>query len=229
MDGDVVVDLLGPDGRIAMAKPDDADAHSRTLAPVDVRHPIFQAFGAGAATLGLVTFDQVSRVEGAGCATLARFTSGEPALLDCPIGEGRALVFASDLGGLWNDFPRRATFVPFLREAVRYLAAGRRLGSSFLVSDRPAGVPAEPGMATVPAAGGGSRLVAVNVDPRESDVARLSADEFLSVVTHVPPTTPAVEVAAAREQEGRQRLWQYALGLMLVALAVESFVAARSA
>ena len=66
-----------------------------------------------------------SRSAAAGCQTLARFTTGETALLDCPSGEGRALVLASDLDNRWNDFPLHATFVPFLHEAVRYLASAR--------------------------------------------------------------------------------------------------------
>ena len=31
-------------------------------------------------------------------------------------GEGRVLLFASDLNNAWNDFPLQPAFVPFLHE-----------------------------------------------------------------------------------------------------------------
>ena len=86
---------------------------------------MFHAFAGNPASLGLVTFQNAARIGGASCQTLARFTTGDTALIDCPAGEGRALVMASDLDNRWNDFPLHATFVPFVHEAVRYLASGR--------------------------------------------------------------------------------------------------------
>jgi hypothetical protein len=232
VDGDVVADMLGAGNRLTIAGLDAAgagDGAARALVPTDARHPVFQPFGPDSGAFALVTFRRIARVEGEGCRTAARFTSGEAALQDCAVGAGRVLVFASDLGGAWNDFPRRAAFVPFLQEVVRYLASGRRLGRSFLIGNRPAGVPPQPGIVTLPARDGeAARQIAVNVDPRELDAARLSTDAFLSAVAPVDATTATPEASAAREDEARQRLWQYALGLMLAALVAESVVAARS-
>src|SRR5262249_32311618 len=123
IDGDVVAGVLGDDMPIRIVKPlagpvtnvkREMKPLPRTLAPADLRHPIFQAFAGTGATLGLVTFRNTSRIDGMNCQTLARFTTGEAALLDCVAGEGRALVLASDLDNRWNDFPLHATFVPFL-------------------------------------------------------------------------------------------------------------------
>ena len=59
----------------------------RALAPADVRHPVFQAFGA-AATLGLVKFQASRRrVRRRGCQTLARFTTGETGAGRVRVGE----------------------------------------------------------------------------------------------------------------------------------------------
>ena len=99
---------------------------------------------------------------------------------------GRALVFASDLDGRWNDFPRHATFLPFLREAVDYLAGPGPRAAEYVVGDVPAGVPAQPGFAQVPTAGrGGRRWAAVNVDPGELDPTRMSEAEFGAAITRL--------------------------------------------
>lgn len=202
----------------------------RSLAPADLRHPVFRSFAAESATLGLVRFRQIVVVRGTGCHTLARFSSGEPALQECQSGEGRVLVLASDLDGRWNDFPVHATFVPFLHETVAYLAGGPRRPSTYLVSSVPPGVPAEPGVHRIP--GDGERTgaaVAVNVDVRESDLARLSVDEFKGAVT---PLLTAERAAGprreAQQQEAHQNLWKYAILLMMACLVVESLLSARA-
>ncbi len=232
VDADVLAGALGTTSPIELAPVDPArGSGARALAPVDVRHPIFRTFGAGAPTLGLVTFRQIVRISGGGCRAIAQFTTSEPALVECPAGQGRVLVLASDLDNAWNDFPRRATFVPFLQEAVRYLASDRAEGGAFLVATAPAGVPHVPGIANWPegSSPGRIRRVAVNVDPKESDTDRLSTDEFLASVTPVPAAARPAVTAESRQQEERQRLWQYALVLVLLVLAAESFVAARTA
>ncbi len=102
------------------------------LAPADGRHPVFQAFAGNPASLGLVTFQNAARIGGSACQTLARFTTGDTALIECPAGDGRALVLASDLDNRWNDFPLHATFVPFVHEVVRYLASARAHAVDYL-------------------------------------------------------------------------------------------------
>ena len=227
IDGDVVGDVLGDEARLRITT--NAKQEDRALAPADGRHPVFQAFGAGTATLSLVTFHTVAQIEGAGCQTVARFTTGEPALLDCTAGDGRALVLASDVDNRWNDFPLHATFVPFLHEAVRYLASGRPQTRDFLVGDAPPGIPATPGIAVMSAPGQSPRMVAVNVDPRESDPTRLSVAEFQAAVTRLKNVGVAGARGEARQQEDRQHLWRYALALMIATLAIESVVASRTA
>jgi hypothetical protein len=243
IDTDVVAGVLGDGSPLRIVPPAAATSEPRagtaaaqattTLAPADVRHPIFQPLGNNAAALGLVKFHAVARIGGAGCQTLARFTSGEAAVLDCSAGDGRGLVIASDLDRRWNDFPVHPSFVAFLHESVRYLASGRRHGSDYLVGDVPSGVPRKPGIATVTdeaVAGttGRVRQVAVNVDPREGDPARISTDEFESAVTRLKAVGISEAHLEARQQEDRQHLWRYVLVLMIAALAIESVVASRT-
>lgn len=233
VDGEVAADALG--GLFTLADPPISDARRQTgegrgFAPVDPRHPIFQAFGGSSAALGLATFERIAVARGDSCQPLARFTTGETALLDCTPGAGRALVLASDLNRQWNDFPRHTTFVPFLLEAVGYLAGPRPRAAEYLIGQTPPGVAQQPGIVMLPASSTRSpRRVAVNVDPAEADPARLTVEEFLTTVTRTQSVARSQQVVEASQREDRQRLWQYVLGLMLVAMLVESVVAARTA
>ena len=230
IDGDVVSDVLGPDVPLHIdTRADSSGPVTRSLAPVDRRHPIFQAFPSGR-PLGLAAFRRVSHVEASACQTLARFSTGEPALVDCAAGEGRAIVLASDLDNQWNDLPMHASFVPFLHEVLQYVAGGRPSADQYLVGDVPAGTPPVPGIVTRTAARAGeSPVLAVNVDPRESDPARLTAEEFQKTVAHVRDTGgPGARLATTREED-RQQLWRVALALMIGVLAIEGVVAGRTA
>src|SRR5262249_15928865 len=140
-------------------------------------HPIAQAFGPRLSALGLVRFARIAGLSGSACQTLARFSTGEAALLECSVGRGRVLVLASDLDSRWNDFARHATFVPFPLESLRYAARGWAEASDRLVADLTARVLREPGIVTLPGAAAG-RQTAVNVDPRETTATRLSDSAF---------------------------------------------------
>lgn len=230
VDGDVAGDLLGGASSLQIRHGLDVRIDARSLAPVDVRHPVFRPFAGSSATLTLVRFRDAARISANGCQTLARFTSGDTALLECAPGDGRALILASDLDNRWNDFPLHASFVPFLHEAVRYLASARAFSSDYLIGDAPSGVPRQPGVHSVPDAQGGEpRRVAVNVDPRESASGRLTVDEFQAAVTHMKEADRPAARVEAQQQEDNQHLWQYALVLMVVTLTVEGLIAARTA
>jgi hypothetical protein len=201
----------------------DQPAGAAVLAATDLRHPIFRPFGPVAANLGQVRFSRAWRVAGEGWEVVARFTDGSPALLERRDGEGRVVLFASDLDRRWNDFPLHPTFVPFAMEAVRYVARpvdGRR---EYLVGQAPSGAGPAPGTYMV---GAQARRVAVNVDVRESAPARMTADEFLGMLRRDAGGDGAAarEHRQARDLEARQSLWRYGLLLMLGVLIAESFV-----
>ena len=222
--------LAGP--RISLVSPSTSAPGARvrrTWGASDVRHPVVRAFGLTSGALGLVQFQRVAVLRTEDCPVLARFTSGEPALVDCASGEGHALVLASDLDNRGNDFPLHATFVPFLHESVRYLTGGQQQAEAYLVADVPAGVPPTPGVAPLAGRSGPPRLVAVNVDPAETDPGRLTADEFKGAVVTMGAGAQSGVRLQAQETEERQHIWQYVLAVMLVMMAVESWVAARVA
>jgi Aerotolerance regulator N-terminal/von Willebrand factor type A domain len=232
VDGEVVGDVLGRETPLRLVTNGDPKPVEHTLAPPDGRHPVFQSFGGRAATLGLVRFRRVARIDGTGCQGVARFTTGEFALIECAVGDGRALVLASDLDNKWNDFPLHASFVPFMHEAIRYLGGSRHRVEDYLVADVPAGVPAVPGIVSVPEPAGAerpSRSIAVNVDARESDPARVSVAEFQQAVARVKDAGVSAAPAERSQQEDRQQFWRYSLMLMIGVLAIEGLVASRTA
>jgi len=136
---------------------------------------------------------------------------------------------SSDLNNRWNDFPLHASFVPFIHETVRYLSSARAQATEYLVGEAPAGVAPVPGIVTLGAAGApGSRRAVINVDPGESEPARISADEFGSAIARLKDAGAAETRAAESGRESSQHVWQYLLGAMMVLLAVEGVVAGRT-
>jgi hypothetical protein len=199
------------------------------LAATDLRHPVLRPFDAVAANFGQVVFDRVWNIDaGSSWRVVARYTSGTPALAerisDASPGAtaGRVLLFTSDVDRRWNDFPLNPAFVPFSQEIARYLGARPPALSSYLVGDAPTGAPARPGIVTV-----GNRRVAINVDPRESTVDRVTPAEFVALVTRTSAAGVPRAVRLAQQTEGQQNYWRYGLLLMLATLVVEAFVGSR--
>lgn len=197
-----------------------------TLAPVDVRHPVFRSFGAIAGNLAQVRFQRIARIPmRPDDRVLGRFSSGAPALVERRAGGGRLLIFASDVSGRWNDFPRHPTFVPFVHEMMRYLAHERKPPRDFVVADAPRGVPRIPGVILVDR----TRRIAINVDPRESETARVTTAEFDGTVGRLGQAAAADARNDDRQREDEQRLWQYGLALMMTALFAEGIIGSRMA
>jgi hypothetical protein len=69
--------------------------------------------------------------------------------------------------------------------------------------------------------------VAVNVDPRESDPARMTTDVFLAGVERLHSSAIRQTREKARDEEDNQRLWQYGLLVMTVALLAEGLLGRR--
>lgn len=197
----------------------DGSPREGSLTATDPRHPIFRPFGALAANLGQVRFTRAWRVGPSDWHVAAHFDDGSAAVLERQEGQGRVVLFASDLDRRWNDFPLHPSFVPFVVESVRHVAARRAEADDFVVGRVPAGVPATPGVHRLES----GRLVAVNVDPRESATGVMTPEEFTAMLKPVPHAAPQ-QTARDEQTESRQNLWQYGLLLMLATLVVESFV-----
>jgi hypothetical protein len=153
---------------------------------------------------------------------IARFTNGLPALVELRRGTGRILLFASDLGRQWNRLPLHPIFAPFVLELVRYLAGPEDERRELTVAQVPSGLPRTPGVVSV---GAPSRRVAINVDRRESQLEFATERDLLAAVLQEPVAESPNRQRIS--EEASQRLWQWALALMLMLLVIEGAVASR--
>jgi hypothetical protein len=197
---------------------------SKVLAVTGLRHPIFRPFGPLTANLGQVSFRRAWRVPAEGWTVAAEFTDGTPALLERTEGQGRFLLFASDLDRRWNDFPLHPAFVPFVLESLHHVAGRPASTREFSIGEAPAGVPRTPGVHSLQ----DGRRVVLNVDARESGLERVSIREFAGMLDVVAGDPTRAANVRARLTEARQSYWQYGLVLMLLALVAESIVGRAS-
>lgn len=227
-------DVLGVDLGVAPDIETAPDGRS-TLVVGDGRHPVFRPFSHPASALGDVAIQRYRRLsERDGRTVLARFSGGAIALAEERVGEGRLLVFTSDLDNQWNRFPLSPAFVPFIVEALGYLTAGVHSATAWALPSRPAGLEPEPGVFTVAEGGdagstsGPDQRVALNVDVRESNPASMSPEAFTAAVPRVARAAVSNAAATARAAEDEQRLWQLGLLVMLAALAGEGLIGRRA-
>lgn len=220
LESDLVADLLRTDPKLSLGA--RREPPGLTWSVTDLRHPIFQPFGDGVGTLGQVRFRQTVEMEAAGGLVLATFSGGAPALVEYVVGNGRALVFGSDLGNAWNDFPRLPTFVPFVHEVTYYLGGYRDQRRDLLVADAPPGVLPEPGVRIVPTT---TRRVVLNVDPRESDTSRMTSEMFWErISTTARASMPVGTSDDVVGREAEQGYWWYLIVTMIGVLVVEAWL-----
>ncbi|HXG89972.1 MAG TPA: BatA and WFA domain-containing protein [Vicinamibacterales bacterium] len=232
-EGGRVLVTLGPDvdlatlpdaigGAIDVEPVPAAAARTATLVATDGRHPIFRPFLRPSGALGDVYIEQYRRLnDQSGRTVLARFSGAGNAFTEQPVGRGRLLLFASDLDNQWNRFPLNPSFVPWAIETARYLTHGREQRQDFVLPEHPLGSEAAPGVYQL---SNPDRRVAVNVDVRESNPTRTTAEEFTGAIARLNQVAAVRAQAVAREQEDRQRLWQIGLLVMFVALAGEGLI-----
>lgn len=198
------------------------EEQSAFLASFDAHHPLFQGMSGASAGLTHARFSRSWDVRADGWKMLARFDDGGGALMERVAGEGRIVLFASDLNRDWNDLPLQPAFVPFVQELARYLAP-RSERDHFTPATAPREAAARLGFARIEP----GRRVAINLDPRESDPARMTPAAFASAIRRTAPAPPAAERHRVESAESSQALWRYGLMVMLVALVVEGLLAAR--
>jgi hypothetical protein len=198
------------------------EEQSTFLASFEAHHPLFQGMSGAYAGLAHARFTRSWGVRSADWKMLARFDDGSGALLERVVGDGRIVLFASDLNRAWNDLPLQPAFVPFVQELARYLAP-RSERDQLTPATAPAGNGSRLGFARLAS----GRTVAINLDPRESDPARMTAATFAAAIRRTAPAAPAAQRRKVEAAETSQALWRYGLMVMLVALVLEGAMAAR--
>jgi hypothetical protein len=164
-----------------------------SIGEIDNAHPALR----GLDDLRSAKFTRYVGVEpGAEDRVLVRLDDGAPLLIERTLGAGRVLLFTSSLDREWNDLPVQPVFVPFVAGLANHLLGGAgftseaELGSTLAVralglaggqifdprGQKALGLGAgedvlldQVGFYEV-VGGGNTELVAVNFDPRESDL-----------------------------------------------------------
>jgi hypothetical protein len=186
-------------GQTLRTNPQMGARTSVSIGEVDASHAALR----GVAELRAANFFRSVNVEPATVdRVLLRLADGTPLLLERNLGQGRVLLFTSSLDREWNDLPVQPAFVPLMAGIANYLLGGAGftseadLGSTLAVralglaggqifdprGEAALGIGAgsndvlldQVGFYEV-VGGGTTELVAVNFDPRESDLTPIDA------------------------------------------------------
>jgi hypothetical protein len=217
------------------------------VADVEQSHPVLREPGAWRS---IRFFRHVPVVAPNGAQVLLSFENGSPLLFEQSVEKGRLLTFASPLDREWNDLAIHPLFVRFIAESTAYLAGARAapamatVGSAFdsdlarrgggqvfdpqgkrtmMLDGTQAGprlVPEMTGYYEV-RGGGRSDFIAVNADPRESQLARLDADTRARWIALQSDRSGAGQpVSAVAATATRERLIPVWFWLLLAAAAL---------
>lgn len=224
------------------------------IADMDRRHPVLLPLGVdwGVRFTGYWSVGAADDAD-----VLMQFDNGSPALVERRVGRGNVLLFASSLDTEWNNLPLQGLYLPFVHESLRYLAQATskerayRIGSLIDLSEvsregarvqvtGPSGeaialngngssfTPRQIGFLTVDA-GEGLQYYAVNANPEESNLEKMSPSALVDNITN--PETQPVQTEQVRtaqlvaELEGPQRVWWWVLLLVMLMLLAETRIA----
>ena len=222
-----------------------------TIGQVDTGHPLLSATD-GWYTVNLsqtipVTAQPDDQV-------LIRLENDEPFVLERRLGQGRMLLVAGGLENQWNDFPIRPVFVSFVVEAARYLSGKDQLRQSFAagatlplsLAGGASGQVVDPDGRTVLSLADTTRaqqiqldktgfyevytsqgdyVVAVNVDPRESELTAIDGDTLQRWVEAMGSDFDTVMAAAIEQPVEPLELWHGLLFILMLVLIGESVLA----
>ena len=184
---------------------------------------------------------------------LMRLDEGGPLLIEHTLGAGRVILYGSSLDREWNDLPVQPVFVPMIAQLSAYLAGDlqvsfeARLGSA--LSARTMGfagaqVFAPNGDMALGIAGAGAgddvlvdrigfyevvgagrtELVAVNVDPTESDPAAMDEAELTNWRDLSPGAQQANAANSGMIEVPPTELWPWILALLAAIVLAESWI-----
>jgi hypothetical protein len=95
----------------------------------DLSHPIVAPFrgnpGAGLDRVVTLEYIQAKLAAGSPARVALKFSSGDPAIIERPVGRGRSVLLTTSADVSWSTWPVHPTFPPIIHETVRYAAEGR--------------------------------------------------------------------------------------------------------
>ncbi|MFM1550326.1 MAG: BatA domain-containing protein [Lentisphaeria bacterium] len=186
-------------------------------------HPALQLFRSReTGDLSRLVFRSAFHLEAEPDAVLTSLSSGEPAIVESTLGNGRVMAVANPCDRDWTDWPTERTFLPLMRELFTYLA---RTEATAPVTVRAAGLAERRAPGFYPDA---PRTV-VATDPRETDPAPLDEAAFRDRLGIGPAPAaalaPAAPELAATAEPGE--IWRYLAIFLLLMLTLESCLADR--
>jgi hypothetical protein len=223
---------LVPGARLAAEERQPADY--ALLAELDFQHPLLAPFADPRfSDFSKIRFWRHRRLDLGGCPearVLARFDSGDPALVDLPAGRGRVLVWAAGWQPAESQLALATKFVPLLHGVLDLSAGPPPVAVQFSVGE-PIPLPELPAAARAAAAMRGPDGVptplpagatqfertdapglyelvagetvwrrAVNLAPGESRLEPLAVEELERLGVPVTPASPPPALAAAQQQ-----------------------------
>ncbi|MFS8608281.1 MAG: BatA domain-containing protein [Gammaproteobacteria bacterium] len=220
-----------------------------SISGIDASHPALRGLD------GLRSgrfFRYVAVAPAPGDDVLLELDTGAPLLVEREIGDGRVLLYASTLDREWNDMPVQPAFVPLVAGLANYLLGGAGFSNEAplgaTLSPRALGMQGgqiyDPDGRRALGLGGGSsdvvldrigfyevigggrtEVVAVNVDPRESDLTRVDDGTLQRWQALGFEADEAAVIAAESGEEVAVPLGPWLLGVLIAALLMESLVA----
>lgn len=97
--------------------------------PDDLRHPIVRPFegnpGTGLEAATVLNYSRTGVPEESRSEVVLRYSSGDPAIWETPVGRGRSVLVTTSVDASWAAWPIQPSFPPIMHEIVRFSIAGR--------------------------------------------------------------------------------------------------------
>lgn len=221
-----------------------------SVGQIDSRHPVLsQTEG----WQGINVTRNLSLAVQDGDEVLIRLENNDAFLIERRIGQGRIMLMPSALDNQWNDLPAKPVFVSFIIEAARYLSGVNDLRKAYTtgatlplaLAGHSAGQVVDPDGETILSLADttreqqiklnkpgiyevytpqGQSLIAANIDPRESDLRKVTQD-VLDNWQQAAGGQPVVSGDVFRaEEDNVVELWHWILLLLALVVIGESFI-----
>jgi hypothetical protein len=195
----------------------------------DKEHPIFRPLSdPQQGDLRRIVFRRITRLKALpGAKVLASSQAGDPLLLESRLERGTVLLLASSVDRDWSDWPQTRLYLPMLHQLIGYLA--QRLPENQLIHTATTGPDRPPGITR-----NGAGVVVAKLDPRESEMERVTAQQFREVFRLAEPDVFTRKADAKRSvllppnSQRPDEVWMYIAWALLLVLGVEVLVANRT-
>ena len=230
------------------------------LGEIDFTHPLFKPFADPRfSDFTKIHFWKYRRIDAGqipGAQVLARFDSGDPALLQAAVEKGTLLVLATGWSPTDSQLALSSKFVPLLYSLLEFSGSPQSQPAQYLVGEtvplpegarvkKPDGAEVDvngsrfgeanaPGIYAV-TAGQTTKRFAVNLAPSESKTPPLTLEDFQQLGIPLKVTQPGrtkesvrrAQQLQAAEMENQQKLWRWLIVAALGIVVIETWLAGR--